>query len=199
MLKEIPYISVREKRAKEIVKELTCRDVPVVIDPSLMLDVKDWDSISKKPSFVKDNNFSDYLVSYFLGIKSKEQEKVESEIAKKYKLKNINLQEVSYEQYYTLDPAEFIWLIKNASFICTDSFHGTLLSIMYQKKFWSFNREEIGYENDNRLSTILGKLDLEDCICKGQEYKYPDYNRAFKVLETERSKFKDYIANSLQL
>ena len=69
---------------------------------------------------------------------------------------------------------------------------------MYQKKFWVFNREETGYENDNRLVTVLGKLNLQDCIYRGQGYKLPNYKTALEIIESERNKFKSYLIESFQ-
>lgn len=58
-------ISVREERGREIIKELTGRDVPVTVDPTLLLSRDEWRKIEKKPSFVGENDR--YLLTYFLG------------------------------------------------------------------------------------------------------------------------------------
>lgn len=58
-------ISVREERGREIIKELTGRDVPVTVDPTLLLSRGEWRKIEKKPSFVGENDR--YLLTYFLG------------------------------------------------------------------------------------------------------------------------------------
>lgn len=58
-------ISVREERGREIIKELTGRDVPVTVDPTLLLSRGEWREIEKKPSFVGENDR--YLLTYFLG------------------------------------------------------------------------------------------------------------------------------------
>ena len=48
-LSDMKYISVREERAAEIVKELTGRDADITLDPTLLLDKADWEYIAKKP------------------------------------------------------------------------------------------------------------------------------------------------------
>ena len=58
-------ISVREERGREIIKELTGRDVPVTVDPTFLLSRGEWIEIEKKPSFVGENDR--YLLTYFLG------------------------------------------------------------------------------------------------------------------------------------
>jgi len=62
LLEEIDSISVRESEGAEIIRELTGREVPVVLDPTLLLDADDWRAIARPPEKTKP-----YILCYFLG------------------------------------------------------------------------------------------------------------------------------------
>lgn len=91
-------ISVREERGREIIKELTGRDVPVTVDPTLLLSRGEWREIEKKPSFVGENDR--YLLTYFLGGCSEEVRDYIEGIARANELKVIDL----YDEF--LDKSE---------------------------------------------------------------------------------------------
>ena len=65
---------------------------------------------------------------------------------------------------YDVSPADFINLIKNAEYVCTDSFHGTVFSIIYQRTFFTFMRfsEKATLSTNSRIDTLLGKMGLKD-------------------------------------
>lgn len=120
-LQGIDFLSVREESGAKIIKELVGRKVPVLIDPTLMLKVEEWDQIANKPvGFDKKL----YLLTYFLGNKTKTYEKEIKKLAYEKNLQIVDLSEISKFEYYTYGPAEFLWLVKNAEYICTDSFQG---------------------------------------------------------------------------
>ena len=60
-------------------------------------------------------------------------------------------------------PEDFVSLIRYADFIVTDSFHGTAFSLIFEKEFISINeRVEKGKKNDERISSILNRVGLEN-------------------------------------
>lgn len=195
LLSEMAFLSVRESTGQRIIKELTGKDVPVLIDPTLMLTPEEWDEISAKPAGTWDEP---YLLTYFLGNKTKAYEKTINSIAKENGLKIINLLEIAESESYLYDPSEFVWLIKNAAFVCTDSFHGTVFSILYHKKFFTFSRSESGFSKDSRVGTLLEKLDLRECAYTGKPYRMPDYSKAEEKLKKEREAFTDYLSDALE-
>lgn len=76
-LSEMKAISVREESGARIVKELIGKDVPVLIDPTLMLDKSDWQKDSKKPKFYIPKK---YLLTYYLGEVSDERNQYTQQI-----------------------------------------------------------------------------------------------------------------------
>lgn len=159
MLK-LTNISVREQKAKEILAEVTDKNIDVVLDPTMLVSAKDWHSIAKKPSFISNKK---YILTYFLG-------EVDQELAN-YLKKKIN--ETGYEliminnditnMAYSTGPSEFLYLFENAEYIYTDSFHACVFSILFKKEFFVFERNSKGMATMNsRIDTLLNMFDLSD-------------------------------------
>lgn len=195
MLAEIPFLSVREDTGRDMIANLTGREAPVLIDPTLTLDATQWDKIATKPNAFRDDPF---LLTYYLGSKSKRHERAIRAIAQERGLRIVNLHEIAEREHYTFDPAEFLWLIKHASFICTDSFHGVVFSTIYEKDFFHFARYESGFGGDNRVATLLKKLELTACTYQDAPYIRPDFTRAKQLLAREQTKFFSFLKNALE-
>lgn len=197
-LLEMQNLSVREDIGKEIIEELTGRkDAEVLIDPTMMLTADEWDKVSKKPKKLKENK---YILNYFLGDLSEKRRKEIERIANKNNCTIINLMDKN-EPLFVSGPSEFLYLIKNAFMICTDSYHGSVFSIIYNKPFAVFNREDELVNMNSRLETLLSKFQLQERYCK--DGKIPpellkcDYTKSYKILETEKEKVRKYIEKIL--
>lgn len=166
-LKRIEYLSVREKSAVNIIAELTNRNAELVVDPTMLLSRKEWESFSAKDRVVDEP----YIFSYFLGSNSEHREKTVA-LSKIKKLKIVTLRHLdeyfaSDEKFgdialYDIGPKEFLNLIKNAEYICTDSFHGTVFSILFQKQFLTFFRynANASISKNSRITSLLSSLGL---------------------------------------
>lgn len=193
-LKDYRAISVREKEGAQIVKELTGRDVPVLIDPTMLLTVEDWRKVEKPSPARKGKN---YILTYFLGEQSPECRKRIRKISQQHNLDVLELCDRSQPEEYVSGPSEFLDLFDHASLVFTDSFHATVFSILFGKPFVVHNRIQEGMENmGSRITTLLKKLDLE-CRLPGRvsddDLFWCDYQRAYELLEVERQKAKDYL------
>jgi coenzyme F420-reducing hydrogenase beta subunit len=133
-------ISARELQGKEIIHELTGKDVPVVADPTLLLSQEEWRGVA---GFATPGNGKGYLLCYFLGNPTRYEE------AARKTADNLGLQLVTIPTFMGHDegrpdgeigPAEFISLIAGASYVCTDSFHGMVMSTIFEKPFTAFKR-----------------------------------------------------------
>lgn len=193
-------ISVREDRGKEIIKELTNRsDIEVLVDPTMLLSSEEWDKVSKKPSMLKNNK---YILTYFLGELSSDKKTEIDKIAKANDCQIINLLDKN-SPFYTCGPSEFLYLEKNAFLICTDSFHSCVFSILYNKPFVVFDREQANIESLNsRIDTLLSKFKLEDRKYNGKlndNYLECDYSNCYKILEKERKKATTFLNRVLEI
>lgn len=133
-LNRLDFISMRENRGSEIVKELTGKDVPTILDPVFMFDKEGWERLIP----VKREIAEPYIFAYFLG-ETAEHRKVVEKAAKKLGCKIIALRHL--DQYvpndenfgdialYDVAPDRFLNLLRGASYVCTDSFHGSCFSM----------------------------------------------------------------------
>ena len=166
-LNRLTTISVRENAGAKIVKELTGKEVPVVCDPSLLYDASFWNNFAIETKLCE----CDYILCYFLG-KSSEHRILANALKTKTGAKIISLPHVSSinkvdfdfgdVQDFAVGPGEFLGLIKNAAYVCTDSFHASVFSILYHKNFVVCNRYKAGSGSKNsRIDTLLGVTGLE--------------------------------------
>lgn len=157
-LSDMNYISVREERAAEIVKELTGRIADVTLDPTLLLEKADWEHIAMKPELEIEDS---YICTYFLG----EVPEAVKVFAKEKGLPIYALHSLNSLELYTLDPAEFLYMIQNASYVLTDSFHAVAFSIKFNKEFYVFDRKQDGVSSMfSRIETITKRFGLENRI-----------------------------------
>ena len=197
-LLEMQNLSVREDRGKEIIEELTGRkDAEVLIDPTMMLIAEEWDKVSKKPRKLTTDK---YILNYFLGNLSEKRRKEIEKVATQNGCTIINLMDKN-DQLYASGPSEFLYLVKNAFMICTDSYHGSIFSIIYNKPFVVFDREDNIVNMNSRLETLLSKFQLQERYSKDgkipEELLQCDYTESYKILELEKEKTNEYIEKIL--
>lgn len=158
-LEGIPNLSVREEQGKKIIKDLCGREAKVLCDPTMAISQKKWIEVEEKPNYLKN---SKYILTYFLGDKTKEYDKFINSIAQKENLDIINLFDVTDLRAYATSPQEFLYLIHHAALVCTDSFHGAVFSIIMNTDFITFSRKETGNSMESRMQTLLSKFELEN-------------------------------------
>jgi len=168
-LKRINYLSVREESGKSIIKRLINKDVPVVCDPTLLIDKKYWIELKGDERFVNEK----YIFCYFLGtnpthrsLATRLKEKTGYRLITLPHLIELVKGDIDFadEQPFNVSPKEFVNIIANAEYVLTDSFHGSIFSILFKRNFIIFNRfsESSSYSTNSRITTLLKQLGLED-------------------------------------
>lgn len=195
-LEDFKYLSVREQRGAEIIKEITGKDAQVVLDPTLLIEKEEWRKVERKPEIIPERN---YILTYFLG--NNEVKKKIEKIAQDNNLDIINIMDKE-NKYYECGPSEFIYLFDNASLIFTDSFHACGFSILFEKPFFVLNRVENGMNNMNsRLDTILKTFKMEyrklDDFDKINNWLESDYKEVKNILIDERKKSHKFLKEAL--
>ena len=210
-LKRIKHIGVREESGQKLVKELVDRDVPVVCDPTLLFTGDEWMAIQQEESIVKGK----YIFCYFLGnnpphreFAKRLKEKTGSKIVALTHLDEFVKSDEKYadETPYDIDPADFLNLIRNAEYVCTDSFHCSVFSILYKKPFFTFRRyaRKTKSSTNSRLDTLFKLVGISGRIMNGDEdierclSMKIDFDAAHKKLENVRSNSYDYLVNALK-
>jgi len=194
-LNSIPNISVREDSGAEIIRQFTNKDVPVLLDPTLLMDATQWVAISKPVRNIPKQKF---ILVYFLGEVGKKRMQ---EIKKYARLNNYSvvvLNSLRHPRYYSASPSEFITLIRRSSLICTDSFHGTAFSIIFNKPFVVYDRKG-QHSMSSRIETILQTFHLE--IRRAMKLTDAsllkiDYKIVSKILDVERKRSLSFLKNS---
>lgn len=151
-------ISVREQAGAELIEQLTGRKVEVVADPTMLVAAEKWREIARKPSWLKGDE--EILTTYFLG---KRPDEIISRLADAQGLKVVNILDEHVFEHYAVAPEEWLWLIDHAKLMYTDSFHGTVFSILFRRPFVVAERIGDGCVNKmtSRIDTLLGKFGLE--------------------------------------
>lgn len=160
-LKEMRAISCREKTGCQLVKDLVNIDAELVLDPTLCVGRDYWSSIEERPFFTLPKR---YVVVMLLGKKDEHYATIQ-QFAMKNKLKIIDIMDEKNYDIWKLTIGSFIWLIHNAEFVFTDSFHCTVFSILYERTFTVFQRRGDGFEKMfDRISTLLELCGLSQCV-----------------------------------
>ena len=192
-------ISVREKKAKEILESIAKRNIKVIIDPTLLIGINDWDKVIKKPK--KLNIKRKYILLYFLGDISSEKYNIIQSIANKYDCDIINMMDKK-SRFYACGPSEFLYLEKNAFLICTDSFHSSAFAFLFNRPFIVYDREQKGIEKMNsRIENLVMTFSLEDRIYNTKknidDYLSYSYKKGYDKLKIERKKALNFIDDAL--
>lgn len=198
-LTNLKFCSCREQAGKKIVKELIDRDVPVVLDPTLCLTRSEWVELSRKPEYVIE---TEYLLIYFLGGISDSYRRFIQETADKDNLEIIDIWDMNNKKYYTkTGPNEFIWLIEHAKYVCTDSFHATVFSILFHTRFLTFHRkDESGEGSYDRIHTLLDSVGLEKMVyptCKEFRITEKQFELANKRIQEQKEFSLDFLTKAL--
>ena len=207
-LERINYISVREKNACKLVEDLSSRKAELVCDPTLLLDKNEWMEIQQEPPIIEGN----YILCYFLG-KNIEHRKFAERLKEKtgYKIVSLNHSDeyVKYsdkfadETPYDIGPGEFVNLIRNAKYVCTDSFHGTVFSLINQVEFFTFERfssKNSKVSTNSRIYSLLELVNLKDRLLKGNENVEEIFNKKINFGEVNQKieKFRESSRNFLK-
>lgn len=195
-LADFAHISVREEAGQRIIQELFGINVPVLIDPVMMLSKEEWIKVSKKPRV---DCSKSYILKYYLGGES-EKDRID-EWAKTNGYEIYELLNDSIPELYSAGPGEFISLISHAAMICSDSFHCIAFSIIFSRPFIVFERQGKANCMKSRLETLLNKFGFQNRwkhLLNESEYLSCDYSNVDERLKMEQKKFLEYIRDILK-
>ena len=154
-LSSLDHISVREASAAKLLQSMTDTPVEVVCDPTVLLEKEAWEKLCK-PINVR----GDYIFVYALELNDR-LISLASRLAKEKKLPIVffdlkNRYGCKVYSRYTADPLEFISYLKNARYVVTNSFHGTVFSVLFEKQFLCVPN----LSNPGRAEHLLQELSL---------------------------------------
>lgn len=199
-LNEMKAISMREKAGAKLVKNLTGREVPVLVDPTILLSKEEWQKIEMLPEWYSGEK---YILTYFLGNSSPVIEK----IAKKNNWKIYNLMDKDNFDLYTSRVEEFLYLIDHAQLVATDSFHACVFSILMNTPFLVVNRQEKGMADmTSRIDTLMELFGYQDryiingkCDLSDEEILHMDFSKVKDIQEREKKRSIAYMKEALNI
>ncbi len=201
-------ISVREPMSKEALADIVDQ-VEVVGDPTLLLSNKMWNHFLNKASIDKKKYSMPFILCYFVGERRdywKYVEKMHKDTGYNVVVVPINKASYqnNYEKYVEVSPAEFLWLINNATIICTDSFHATLFSIRFKKEIYILKRFLDGSidSQNGRIYDLLNRYHLEKLIIDDESSfkrnQNIDYGYAEKCIVKESENARKWLIEAIE-
>lgn len=211
-LGQFKYIGVRERSAVDYLKNLLNRnDILEVLDPTFLLTYEEWQEVvcdNVPRSIALDEP---YILCYLIGQNQeyiKQLEEVKKTIGIKHIIivpafENPNIIFKGASIVKNIGPKEFVWLIMNASYVCTDSFHATALSINFSKDFVEFLRfSDCDIKSQNsRIYDLLNHYSLSYKIYSVNNSDWTnsiDYTKVQKSLASDRNDSLTFLINAIE-
>lgn len=192
-LPKMKSLSVREPNLSLFLKEKVNIQTEIVVDPTLLLSSKDWEKLAVPVSAPQR-----YVLMYYFGYNPEVFYQAEKfAIAHDCTLKIISVGVYNDSRYINVvSPENFIWLFKNASFVLTNSYHGTAFSIINHIPFYTEMKSGKNYRIKH-LCMITGYSDrIIQCFTSDMEWRrLPEHS---KRLEEYIKLSKQFITNSLK-
>lgn len=193
LLQHYRMISVRERTTIEKLKDIINKEVRVDIDPTLLLDREEWAKMALAP--VEDKYILVFLMTHSHYILEQAYLLAQE---KGLKVIYINLYEPfinkKYNSKYSISPNQWLGYIQNASYIITNSFHGTVFSLIFEKQFAVY---VIGDEGKNeRITQLMTITGIEGYVLREKDelvFNNIDYKEVQVRLDSEKKKSLDYI------
>jgi len=195
LLEKYNKIAVREKQGAEIIKNLLGREVPVVLDPTLLLDIYEWDNIS-----IKYKQQEKYVLMYLMwhspSLVAFAKKLAEENGFKLLFISDSILKRSGIRNIHSVGPREWLGLFQNAAYIVTNSFHGAAFAINFNKELFVEYLPKTSKVN-SRLENILGMFGLKNRLIKygvnEESGKMIDYKKVNKTLKEEREISMKYL------
>lgn len=207
-LNKFNYLSTRETKGAEIIKNFTGINAELVCDPTLLFSASEWSNILKCEKLISEK----YIFCYFLG--ENQDHRKAAEILKNktgFKLVTIPFLDNYVEsdknfgdyKLFDVDAKDFVNLIRNAEYVLTDSFHGSIFSILNHKKFIVFNRFNDGKGSRNsRIDSLCDLLGLNQRRFSGNIVSEIDKEIDYETVDKKLTKFRDdsisYLSKALK-
>jgi hypothetical protein len=193
-IKQLDAISVRDVNTAEAVKRVSETTPTQVLDPTFLLDELSYQEMEAHI------DESDYILIYGFGDISPE---MKSQLVKISVILECKI--VSYGEYRKwadvntiYDPTTFLSYFRNARYVVTNTYHGTIFSIIYKKNFVCYGQAK------NKVRDLVESLKLTEQFISPNESildklkQTPDYENANKILEERKYASINYLLKSIE-
>lgn len=195
-------VSVREDEGKQLLESIGIKPVYVVLDPTLMLDISIYRKMEKSVNIP----YEPFLFCYFLN-KNHLYKKTVVEYAENMGLKVVGVSDNPDDNKWmhtleNINANNFLWLVSHANTIFTDSYHGSIFSLLYHKNLFIFKRfsETDSISQNSRIRRLCKLFNIDERLLDEQSVLKNtsiDYNYFEEVLKRERELSESFLANAL--
>lgn len=209
MISDFDSLSVREPVAASRIEECIGLKAQVVADPVLLVEPSGWDSLLAEDGVMEEYDGDRYALCYLLTYNTEYVSYVRRYCSGKgLKLKvlavNDKMTGIGDEDVYT-GPSGFIDAIRKSDVVFTDSFHGSIFSVLYRKNLLIFKRfaSDSMISQNSRVEFLVQRLGLSgrlvDASGLNDEWDSVaiDYDRVNEEVESFRAESLDYIKSML--
>ena len=166
LLESMDVISLREEKCRDMIRASARQGVPmhISLDPTLLLSAEDYEAIEREPENPPEN----YVFTYVMPNESA-QEVLEAAqtIAQQMGARVVHASGGRQQGVRNLpqdsricSPEEFLWYVRHARYVVTNSFHGTVFSVILHKGFSVVPHTKTG----NRTTELLERLGLQERV-----------------------------------
>ncbi len=189
-------VSVREDSMIPIIGKYTDNEIYQHVDPVFLMSRDWWAGLEKPYEKLK---YDKFILVYVLEWTTEHNERL-LELKKKTGLPCVsvntgNIKKICADQIiYDASPNEFLYMLGKASYVASSSFHGTAMSVVYNKTFMSF----VGTDKPTRITSLLRHygIGLRDTAESAlTEINYTEVNR---IIAQDREEARKYLINSIE-
>lgn len=201
-LSNFKQILIRETAGQELIEKMLGLKPEIVLDPTFLIPVQKWEEMAIFPL----KNDSPYILCFKIITASPIYDQYIKELHKQTGYRIIHI-ESSYRYkpingtlYSTGGPRELLGLIKNASVIVTNSFHGTVFSILFHKPFYTALNDN---GRNSRMIELARRLHLSDRLFDSNSPMPSidkldiDYDAISPIIESETNRSQNLLLNAL--
>ena len=198
---ELNGISCREKSSEEILKKLTRKDISIVVDPIMLLNIFEWNKIAakkkdeKKYIFVYMTHIIPELEQFLQHIKNVTGLPI---------IKAVSKPKEGIKQGVIIPQTPQRWLqqLRDAEYVITNSFHATVFSVIFHKKFFTVVQGKKDQGIYIRMNDFLESINLENRIFSTVpdiiDTSEIDFSQADMILEQKRKESLDFLQKNLE-
>lgn len=211
-LEKFQHIAVREQHSVELLSKLLHRDdIKLVVDPTYLLTVKEWEDFSNKAE-IEFELPGRYIFCYFVGDKRADIYEQMVQDVKRFtgiqdvitlECYNRNLNYGNGRLYKDAGPYEWVYLLRHAFYVCMDSFHATVFALKFRKEFVHAMKNtdtETGSQN-TRMYDLLGRYGLIHKIYTSSNkidwQNRIDYDELFPIINIEIENSLKFLSNAI--
>ena len=205
LINDIGYLSCREEAGVQMIFDKFGLKCPQVLDPTFLFSREEWNQNLSPNRLVQPK----YILTYLFGGIHGDRKKNIEKLAKKtgYKIVHIpmTIDEFNRDAYREkMGPLEFVTLFRDAEYIFTDTFHGTIFSIIFGKQFWVLDRTDKSKwaKYSDRMTSTLKMFGLSNrYICNQKDIDVDEvieFDNVNKIIDEKRKDSMNYLVSALK-